>query len=308
MPEASTPSPGRAPADAQSDASVNRFLLVLVCLLGFVLGFVPACFVVGAHTLRLFAIISIPLIVVVIVTIARERVSTPSPPHGRDWMLGTAAATFVPAGAAVFFVVLHIGFGWAGWILSRTIWLAGSAARLRERCAPQRVCDSAVRGWRARGILPQHGPAVVSGSRGRRVGLYDDAPTACQPVAGSRRRPRARALAPGLRCDRSRRAPNRCDCVPRRDPDRRRTALRARSDREACRGRRCDGVVGAHPDARRIHGRTLAEDRSGRARSPAGRSRDVRPCARRSAIGTPWMWYPRRQAGRCHGQRASACS
>ncbi len=121
MPEASTPSPGRAPAEAQSDASVNRFLLVLVCLLGFVLGFVPACFVVGAHTLRLFAIISIPLIVVVIVTIARERVSTPSPPHGRDWMLGTAAATFVPAGAAVFFVVLHMGFGWAGWILSRTI-------------------------------------------------------------------------------------------------------------------------------------------------------------------------------------------
>ena len=99
---------------------MNRFLLVLVCVIGFVLGFVPAFFVVGPRTLRTFIIPAVLLVAVVIVTLARERVTAAASPRGRDWLLATAAATFVPAGAALFFIVLYLVFGWAGWILSRT--------------------------------------------------------------------------------------------------------------------------------------------------------------------------------------------
>jgi len=121
MPEASTPEPTGAPSGARGDVGVSRFLLVLVCLVGFLLGFIPACFVVDPHTVRRFAIVAVPLIVVVIITLARGGVTAASRPRGRDWVLATAAATFVPAGAAVFFVALHFVFGWAGWILSRTV-------------------------------------------------------------------------------------------------------------------------------------------------------------------------------------------
>ena len=65
MPEASTPPPSRAPSGAQGDVVVNRFVLVLVSLVGFLLGFIPACFVVDPHTLRRFTIIGVPLILVV---------------------------------------------------------------------------------------------------------------------------------------------------------------------------------------------------------------------------------------------------
>ena len=73
MPEGFAPSPSGVPPGAQGDVGVNRFLFVLVCLVGFVLGFVPAYFVVGTRTLWLFTIVAIPLIVVVIVALARER-------------------------------------------------------------------------------------------------------------------------------------------------------------------------------------------------------------------------------------------
>ena len=121
MPEASTAPPSHAPSGAQGDVVVNRFVLVLVSLVGFLLGFIPACFVVDPHTLRRFTIIGVPLILIVLVSLARERVSCVSRPRGRDGVLAAAAATFVPAGAAIFFIALHFVFGWVGWFLSQTI-------------------------------------------------------------------------------------------------------------------------------------------------------------------------------------------
>jgi hypothetical protein len=126
---------GTSSPPAREAVTINRPALIADLLLGYVLGMLPAWFMAGRPpgALRASAII-IPLVVLIVGKVKAQRITTRRPLAG-GFVLGAAAATFVPAAFGLFWAGCHLLIVSIGWWLHRmTGWPArpDSFARAAE--------------------------------------------------------------------------------------------------------------------------------------------------------------------------------